>query len=288
MRDLIPAIEQALIDYSAGRVQQPLRTILRSRENEGWFGAMPAIRGGVMGAKLVAFYPRNAGRGLPTHLATIQLFSAVTGEPLATMDGRLITEMRTAAVSAVAVRRLSHPDIRALAILGAGVQAGSHLEALALVRRFGRIRIWSRNPERARAFAGQHAIEAASSIEEAVHDADAVITVTSAAEPILFDEWLRPGALVVAVGAVGPERRELASEVVRGTVVVESREAAERESGDILLARATIDAEIGELLADPARPIAPGRVVFKSLGMAVEDIAAARLVYEANGGHVPA
>jgi thiomorpholine-carboxylate dehydrogenase len=281
MRDLIPAMERALIDYSAGRAQQPVRTVLRSAENGGWFGSMPAICGDVMGAKLAAFYPRNGERGLPTHLATIQLFSAITGEPLATMDGRLITEMRTAAVSAAAIRRLRPANFRNVAILGAGVQAGSHLEAVRLMRGFERIRIWSRNSERGRRFAAEHSIEAAETVAKAVRDADVVITVTTAAEPIVHDEWLRDDALVVAVGAVGPDRRELDSPVVRGTVVVESREAALRESGDILMAGAPVDAEIGELLAAPARAIAPGRVVFKSLGMAVEDIAAARLVYEA-------
>jgi thiomorpholine-carboxylate dehydrogenase len=287
-RELIPAIEHALIDFSAGRVQQPVRTILPVPEYGGWFGVMPAVCGDVMGAKLVTFYPGNAARGLHTHMALIQLFSASTGEPLATMDGRLITGMRTAAVSAVATRRLAPAKTPVLAILGAGVQAGSHLEALRLVRDFDEICVWSRSQARAEQFARDHHVTARATVPAAVRDADVVVTVTSASEPILRGEWLKPGAYVNAVGAVGPARRELDDAAMQGAIVVESRAAAEREAGDIILAGAPIFAELGELLADPARTCMEPRVVFKSLGLAVEDIAAARMVYESiRGGHNP-
>jgi thiomorpholine-carboxylate dehydrogenase len=279
-QELIPAMERALMDFSAGRAQQPVRTVLPVPEHGGWFGVMPAVCGDRMGAKLVTFFPGNAARGLHTHLATIQLFRSSTGEPLATMDGRLITEMRTAAVSAVATRLLSSPGARVLALLGAGIQARSHLEALRLVRQFDEVRVWSRSAERAAQFARENDARVCSSIEATVRDADVVVTVTSAAEPILRGEWLRAGAYVNAVGAVGPARRELDSAVMQATIVVESRAAAMVESGDIILSGAAVFAELGELLVDGARKVPAGRVVFKSLGIAVEDIVAAVIVYQ--------
>ena len=283
---LIPAIEQALIDFSSGKVIQPVRTILSLPEQAGhlaWFGLMPAHRGDFVGAKLVTFYPGNAIRRLPTHNATIVLFRADTGQPVALLGGRLITEMRTAAVSAVATRALTAPSANNLAILGSGVQARSHLEALRLVRDFTRVTIWSRNPENAQVFAGETGASVASTAEEAVRDADVVVTVTSAAEPILRGEWLKPGAYVNAVGGVGLARRELDVSVFNGaTVVVESRVAAAQESGEIVTAGAAIHAEIGELLSGVKRLPQTGRIVFKSLGIAVEDITAAALVYTAH------
>src|ERR1700684_4503320 len=151
--ELIPAIRQALTDFSAGRVQQPVRAIIPVSSYGGWLGVMPAVYGTVMGAKMVTFYPRNAELQKHTHMAMIQLFRADTGEPLAVMDGRLITEMRTAAVSAVAVDCLARRDAKVLGVLGSGVQARSHLSALAYVRRFEEIRVWSRSEENARRFA---------------------------------------------------------------------------------------------------------------------------------------
>jgi|SRR5579884_376561 len=173
---LIPALEEALVDFSAGRVLQPVRMSMHIREHRAFFGLMPAVYRDVMGAKLVTVYPDNGARGLPTHLAVIQLFRADTGEPLAAMDGRLITEMRTAAVSAIATRLLARADARALAILGSGVQAHAHVEALRLVRRFDDLRVWSRTPEHARRFAGETGARALSA-EEAVRGADVVVTV---------------------------------------------------------------------------------------------------------------
>jgi thiomorpholine-carboxylate dehydrogenase len=278
---LIPAIRQSLIDFSAGRIQQPVRTILRIAEHDGWFGVMPAATADVFGAKLVTFFPGNAGR-LPTHMAVIQLFRAETGEPLATMDGRLITEMRTAAVSAVATDLLTPKSTPVLAILGSGVQARSHLEALQMVRKFEEVRVWSRTRANAEAFAAETGARVAGSPREAVSEADVVVTVTSSAEPVLRGEWLKPDAYVNAVGAVGRDRRELDEEVMLlAQVVVESREAALRESGDLILAGTPVWAELGELLAQQEKPTSRGRFVFKSLGIAAEDIAAAWLVYRA-------
>jgi len=287
---LIPAIEQALIDFSAGKVVQPVRSILSAPEQAGhpaWFGLMPALYGKFVGAKLVTFYPGNAARRLPTHNATIVLFRADTGQPVAVLDGRLITEMRTAAVSAVATRALTPPSANQLAILGSGVQARSHLEALRLVRDFTRVAVWSSDPDHARKFAGETGACLASTAEEAVRDADVVVTVTSAAEPILRGEWLKPGAYVNAVGGVGLARRELDTSVFSGaTVVVESLDAALQESGEILAAGATIHAEIGELLSGVKCLPPANRVIFKSLGIAVEDITAAAMVYTASDSSV--
>src|ERR1700743_3212324 len=234
--DLIPAIRQALIDFSAGRIVQPLRTVM-SVGNAGWFGVMPAVYGGGVGAKMVSFYPGNAVLGKHTHMAMIQLFRADTGEPLATMDGRLITEMRTAAVSAVAIDHLASAKAKVLAILGSGVQARSHIRALRGIRAFTDVRVWSRSQEHAQKFASEIGARAMSA-EEAVRGADVVLALTSSPEPIVQGKWLSPHAMVCAIGAATPERRELDEETMRGAVVVESREAALQEAGEIVLAQA--------------------------------------------------
>jgi len=279
LANLIPAMERALADFSSGRVLQPVRQIVSVTQYSGFMGLMPAVYGDVSGAKLVNFYPNNGERGLPTHLAVIVLFRAETGEPLAVMDGRLITEMRTAAVSAVATKLLSSPVARTLAILGSGVQARAHYQALSLVRNFDDVRVWSRNSDHAEALADEIGARATSA-EDAVRGADVVVTVTASSEPVLRGEWLKPGCLVNAVGAVGAKRREVDTDAMRGAVIVDSRDAAMKESGDILLAGAAIYAELGELLAG-TKPMPDAEViVFKSLGLAVEDLAAAKLVLD--------
>lgn len=277
LEELISAMEHALIDFSAGRVQQPVRSLIPLPQHSGIMGIMPAVYGDIMGAKLVNVYPNNAARGLPTHQAIIAIFRSNTGEPLAIMDGRLITELRTAAVSAVATKLLSSPTARALAVLGSGVQARAHVRALALVRKFDDIRVWSRNPRHAQAFASEIGATATSA-EDAVRRADVVVTCTNSPEPVLRGAWLKPGTLVNAVGAVGPLRRELDEDAMRGAVIVDSRDAALEESGDLLLAGASIHAELGELLAGTKPMPQAETTVFKSLGLAVEDLAAARLV----------
>ena len=278
--ELIPALRQAFMAYSAGRVQQPLRTVMRVTSDNGWFALMPAVYGGVIGAKLVTFFPGNAALAKHTHNAMIQLFRAETGEPLAVMDGRLITEMRTAATSAIAVDLLAAPQAKVLAILGSGVQARSHLRALAGIRDFKEVRVWSRTSENAKKFSIETGALARATVEEAVSGADVVLTLTSSVEPILGGRWLKRDALVCAVGAVTPDRRELDDEAMSGCVIVESREAGEREPGDILHSGAKITAEIGELLNGATFDWGDRPVVFKSVGIAIEDIAAAKLVYE--------
>jgi thiomorpholine-carboxylate dehydrogenase len=277
LEDLIPAVEQALIDFSAGNIQQPVRSVLSVPQHGGLWALMPAVFDDVMGAKLVTLYPENAYRGIPTHQAIIQLFSAKTGEPLAVMDGRLITELRTAAVSAVATRLLAKPDAKVLAILGSGVQAGAHVRALQMVHKFEEIRVWSRTPEHAKKFA-QSVGARATGREEAVCGADVVVTVSTTREALVLGEWLIPDTLVNAVGTVGLNQRELDDVAMSAAIVVESRDSAPKESGDIVHSGAPIYAELGELLAK--KKALPGRrVVFKSLGIAATDIAAARLVY---------
>lgn len=279
---LIPAMERALRDLSLGRIQQPVRSVLRVAEHEGIFAVMPAVDGEVMGAKLVTIYEKNAGK-LPTHQATIVLLSAKTGEPLAAMDGRLITEMRTAAVSAVATKLFAAREARVLAILGSGVQARSHARALRMVREFGEVRVWSRTAEHARRFAEEQGAVAVESAEAAVRGADVVVSASSVSEPLVRGAWLGERTLVCAMSAVGPDRRELDDAAMRGAVVVESREAAARESGDVMGSGAQVYAEIGEIVAG-TKPAPEGRVVFKSLGVAAEDLAAAALAWRRGEG----
>ena len=279
MDDLIPAMETALIEFSAGRVAQPVRQMLSVEPHGGYFGAMPAAGSVGLGAKLVAFYPGNAALGLHTHAAMVLLFRPETGEPLAIMDGRLITEMRTAAVSAVATRAMAAEGAKVLAVLGSGVQARSHVEALRLVRDFQDIRVWSRTPEHAEHFAAEIGATAMSA-EEAVRSADVIVTATSAREPVLLGSWLKKGAHVNAVGWPGPQGRELDTDAMRNVLVVDSREAVLKESGDVLLSGAEIHAELGEVLAG-SKPVPKGvTTVFKSVGIAVEDVAAANLIYQ--------
>ena len=276
---LIAAMETALAGFSLGRVLQPVRNMLTIEEGKRYLGIMPAVAEDAMGAKLVSFYPRNAGTEVPTHLAMILLFRPDTGEPLAVMDARLITEMRTAAVSAAATRRLAAPDSRVLALLGSGVQARAHLQALMLVRHFAEVRVWSRTAEHAERFAEQHNAKAMP-VEAAVRGADVVVTATSALQPILEGAWLKPGAHVNAVGAPRPDWRELDDSAMANTLVVDSREAVLKESGDVILSKAKIYAEIGEIFAGVKEAPLPATTVFKSVGIAVEDIAAAKLVYD--------
>jgi ornithine cyclodeaminase/alanine dehydrogenase-like protein (mu-crystallin family) len=280
MTDLIPAMEKALIVFSAGKVTQPVRSVIKVDPPGGFLGLMPALTPEGLGLKAVTFYPSNAERGIPTHMATIFLVDPRTGTPLAIMDGRLITEMRTAAVSAAATKLLAAPDSKILAILGSGVQALSHVEALRLVRRFEEVRVWSPTKEHARQFAEEIGGIAVSA-EEAVRGADVVVTVTNSKTPVLNGSWLKPGCHVNAIGACRPDWRELDDEAMANIVFVDSREGAMKESGDVVLSRASIYAELGEALAGKIPSRSKETTIFKSLGMAVEDIAAAVLVYRA-------
>ena len=278
MTELIPAMEKALVDFSAGKVTQPVRSVITVDPPGGFFGMMPALTPEGLGIKIVTFYATNAKVRIPTHMATIFLVDSETGTPLAVMDGRLITEMRTAAVSAAATKLLASPNAKILAILGSGVQARSHVEALRLVRKFDEIRVWSYTSEHAERFAKEIRAKAMPA-EDAVRGADVIVTVTNSKTPVLKGAWLKPGCHVNAVGACRPDWRELDDETMANVVFVDSREAAMKESGDIILSGAEIYAELGEALAAKIPSRANGTTIFKSLGMAVEDIAAALLVY---------
>jgi alanine dehydrogenase len=276
MEDLIPAMARALADLSAGRVIQPVRLVLPITDHQGFFGIMPAYAG-ALGAKLVSFYPNN--EGIPTHHALIVLFRPETGEHLVTMDGRLITEMRTAAASAVATQLLASHDASVLAIIGSGVQARSHLEALRLVRSFREVRVWS--PRNAKLFAEQFGLQAMSSAEEAVRGAHVVTVATTSTRPVLLGDWFSPGMHVNAVGATRPEWRELDDEALRrARIFVDSREASTREAGDVIAA-GQVFGEIGEVIIGtrPGRMTANEVTLFKSVGVAVEDVVSADLVY---------
>src|SRR5205823_2144154 len=259
--ELIPAMERALAAFSAGEVIQPVRSVLTVEPGQRYLGVMPAVTHEAMGAKLVSFYPKNAGTEVPTHMASIALFESATGRPLAFLDGRLITEMRTAAVSAAVTRHLAPGEAKVLALIGSGVQARAHLEALRHVRRFEEVRVWSPTPGHAQRFAADTGARAL--------DPEAAVR----------------GAHVNAVGAPRPDWRELDDDVMLGsTLIVDSREGALKESGDVILSGAPIFAEAGEVFANLRRPAQGATTVFKSLGLAVEDIATAQLVYDALGG----
>ncbi len=277
--ELIPAMESALAEFSRGQVVQPVRKMLTVEEGKRYLGIMPAVAHEAMGAKLVSFYPGNEGTGTPTHQAMIVLFRPDTGEPLAVMDGRLITEMRTAAVSAAVTKHLAAPGAHVLALIGSGVQAHAHVEALSRVRRFDEIRVWSRTTLNAERFAERHNAKTMP-IAGAVRGADVVVTATNALRPIVQGNWLEPGAHVNAVGSPRPNWRELDDRAMANILVVDSRDAVLKESGDVILSGAEIYAEAGEIFAGTKAIPSSETTVFKSVGLAIEDIATAKLVYD--------
>jgi alanine dehydrogenase len=298
MTDLVASMESALARFSSGDVQQPVRTVLTIGPQRAWWGLMPAYVGdpATMGAKLVTVFNGNAARGLPTHLAMIVLFDPDTGALQALMDGRYITEARTAAVSAVSTQHLSRADASTLAIIGSGVQARSHLEAYAAVRPLHDVRIWSPRATSRERFVSdmqRHTaarLHACATAEAAVTGADLIVLVTSSATPVIEDGWVKPGAHVVSVGACRPDQREMAPDLVaRGRLFVDSRAAALVESGDIVqgikekrFAADHIAGEIGEVVLGrlPGRRTPDEVTILKSLGMAVEDVVAADLALQ--------
>ena len=276
---LIPAMANALVEFSTGKVVQPVRQMLPVEAEQRYLGIMPTVTPTAMGAKLVCFYPKNAGTRHHTHQASIALFDPEFGLPLAFMDGRLITEMRTAATSAAVTKHVANSDSKVLALIGSGVQSKAHLEALRTIYNFDEVRVWSRTASNAQSFAQKHGAIAMAA-QAAVEGADIIVCATNAVEPILKGGWLKPGAHVNSVGSPRPNWRELDNAVMANTVIVDSREAAAVEAGDVILSGAKIYAEAGELLAGNATIASGSTTVFKSLGMAVEDIAAAQLVFE--------
>lgn len=297
MRDLIGAMEAALVRYSRREVAQPLRSIVEMGMQKAFFGVMPAFIPDLpaLGTKVVTVFPSNTAAGLPTHLATILLLDPMTGELLAVVDGRFITEARTAAASAVSVKLLARPDASRLAILGSGVQARSHLDAIGLVRDLSAVRVWSPTAANRAAFAREMQprcsapIIPAASAQDAVEGADLVVLVTASRDPVVRQEWIRAGAHLCAVGACRPNHREMDSALVAGArLFVDSRIGALAEAGDIVIPIAEgafdeshIAGELGEVAAGTVtgRQSDTETTIFKSLGMAVEDVAAAQLAY---------
>lgn len=286
---LIPPLEAALANFSSGPdggVTQPVRTVVPVAKHRGFLGVMPAYSAAedALTTKLVTFYEGHSTTStVPSHQATVLLFEPNNGCLLAVMDGNVITAKRTAAVSAIATKFLKPPRSEVLCILGAGVQAYSHYEVFTEQFSFKEVRIWNRTRENAEKFTDsvQGEVQVCSSVQEAVIGADVIITVTMATEPILFGEWVKPGAHINAIGASRPDWRELDDELMRRAVLyVDSREAAMKESGDVLLSGAEIFAELGEVVKGVKPAHCEKTTVFKSLGMAVEDTVAAKLVYD--------
>lgn len=296
MDDLIDAMEDALRRFSSGEIVQPIRTVLPLGERE-LFAVMPASipDPAAFGAKLVTVFGRNAAVGLPTHLAAICLFNPATGALIALMDGRHITDARTAAVSAVSADALAREVTAVMAIIGSGAQARSHLEAMEHVFELSEVRVWSPTPEHQAAFidemaAASHArLVSTDSAKQAVGGADLVVLATSSSEPVVQNEWIKAGAHVVSVGACRPHQREMDPALIRrGRLFVDSCAAALVESGDVVLGiteghfkASHIAGELGEVLAGAVegRRSPSDVTIFKSLGLAVEDIVAADLAY---------
>ncbi len=291
MAGCIEVMAGALASLARGEVHVPLRAVIRPPGEDTFVGLMPAHRGGsapLYSLKTVCVFPDNPKRGLDAHQGTVTLFDGETGETRAIMNASAITAIRTAAVSAVATRLLAREDARELGILGAGVQARTHLEAMRLVRDFDQIRIFSPTATHAEALAAESGVEAVGSAEEAVRDADVVVTATSSVDPVLRREWLKEGAHVNVVGGRPPQIRELdIATVADSAFYVDRRESAENEAfdyRDALEAGAIgpdhIRGELGEVLigAVLGRTSPDQLTVFRSLGLAVEDLAAAEYV----------
>jgi ornithine cyclodeaminase len=296
MNDVIGAMEQALRAFSAGTVVQPVRTVLPLGDR-GFFGVMPALvhEPEAAGAKVVTVVAGNAALGLPTHLAAVLLFSPRTGALIAVLDGRTITELRTAAVSAVSANLLATEYASVLAIIGSGVQARSHLEALEQIFELSEVRVYSPTPEHQQAFisdmetATKARLLGTDSAHQAVSGADIIVLATSSSEPVVQNEWVRSGAHVISVGACRPNQREMDPALVRrGRLFVDSRSAALVEAGDVVMGihegqfpAAHIAGELGEVLGGTVEGRrSPSEItIFKSLGLAVEDVVTADLVY---------
>ena len=298
MEECIAAMEKALAALARGEAVLPLRSILWTEKRTGALGLMPALlaREKALGVKVITFFPGNEGTELDSHQGAVLLFEAERGRLLAILDATSVTSIRTAAVSGVATKALAREDSSELALVGSGVEARTHLDAMLAVAPIRRVRVASKRFERARAFAERESrrrnlpIQAAASVREAVEGADVVCTVTSSREPVVAGEWLSPGAHVNAVGSSVKFARELdTAAVVRSRLYVDRRESAVNEAGDFIIPREEgaigedhIVGEIGEVLEGrvPGRRSAEEITLFKSVGLAVEDVAAARHVYD--------
>ena len=300
VRELLPVdecidlMEQALIDLTNGDIWHPLRTVMRPPDEPSLMGLMAAHRAAPKPAyaiKVICIFPGNRARGLESHMGTVTLFDGETGAPLAIVDAGAVTAIRTAAVSAVATRALARDDATRLAVLGAGIQARAHLEALAVVRPFESARIWGRTEALARTLADEvempFPVEVAPSAREALAGADVVATTTASSEPIVARDWLAPGAHINAVGSSIPMAREIDSATMGAAALfADRRESFYAEAGDYLLAVDEIGprevrAELGEVLTGAGEGRRDGEelTLFKSLGLAAEDLATVEHLY---------
>jgi len=295
--ELVGALEQAHIQYSTGKAVMPVRLVVPLPQIQGRITSMPGFltEDKALGMKVVTYFQDNPKNSLPAILATIMLFSAETGKIIATMDGSYITAIRTACASALATKALANPQTRVLGILGAGVQARSHIQTLTRVRKLEKIKLYSPSGISAAAVKKEMesevecAVDVTGSAEETVRDADLVVTATTAKEPILKSAWLKPGVHINAVGSHRPDFREIdGPTLARAKIIVDSRDAIMAECGDILLAlkeksiaENAIHAEIGEVLAKnkSGRTNQEEITIYKSVGIAIQDVAAANLVY---------
>ncbi|MEQ8762706.1 MAG: ornithine cyclodeaminase family protein [Planctomycetota bacterium] len=299
MEACIEAVERALIDLAEGRGSQPLRSILWLPERVGALGIMPGAVGepAALGAKIISVFPGNHGRGLSSHQGVVLLFDPEDGRLLAILDGERITAIRTAAASAVATRALARQSASHLAILGSGAQADTHLEAMCAVRPVESVRLWSRRPESAAAFERrareQHPgldIKVVSTAQDAVREADILCTVTAAQEPVIQGDWLAEGAHVNGVGSCVPSARELDTQLMqRGRIFTDRRESLLAEAGDFIipmnegeLSEKDLEGELGDILQGKieGRTAESDITIFKSLGIAAEDLGTARWLYE--------
>ena len=276
---LMETLEHAMIDFSAGKVAQPVRQLIPVPGHDAIIAAMPAV-GEAMAVKVVTLYHENAGTEIPTHQAIILVFNKDNGSPLAVLDGRLITEMRTAAGSAAAARKLAVTERTVVTIMGNGVQARSHVKALAEVTDCEELRLWSRNETRGKALAEEVGATYFSNAEQAVRDADIVACTTAAKEPIVEGAWLKTGAFVSAVGWNTIEGRELDDAAMGNTVIVESYDAAKDQAGNIRGSGCEIFAEIGEVYSGTKIVPKGSTVIYDSVGMAIMDVAVAKLTYD--------
>lgn len=297
VEELIPVLERAHIQYSAGKAVMPVRLVVPLPQIEGRITSMPGYlsEDKALGMKVVTFFPNNLKQNLPQILATVMLFSAETGKMIAAMDGNYITAIRTACVSAMATKALANPQSYVLGVLGAGVQARAHIRALTQIRKISEIKIYDIFEASARQL--QETLEkeigvkidVVQSAREAVLDADLLVTVTTAKEPIVKADWLKPGMHINAVGSHRPDLREIdGATLASAKIVVDSREAIMAECGDILLAiqekaitADSVHAEIGEVLAGkkPGRTSSDEITLYKAVGIAIQDVATAHLVY---------
>jgi ornithine cyclodeaminase len=279
MPALIDAMAQVLTDVTLKNVQQPIRTVHEIDGNGSLLFIKPVFTKNVIATKAITQMPSNANKGLPSMMATLLLMDRQTGQLLSVMEATSLTNLRTAAVSAVAVREFTEQKPLTVAIIGSGALARTHAQAIRCVREVKVLRIWSRSAANREVCAEELNATPCANAEEACDGADVIVTVTLSAEPVVKGKWIKPGALICAVGAPRPTWRELDTELMlSATVIADSRASAEVEAGDILISGAKVYAEIGEILLKIKTIEGKPTIVFKSLGLAAEDAGAAELM----------